>query len=87
MIQIAEKYSGKIPEEQEHKTVIFERKYGVDIRDYSTTTEVDKFIESQIERKLRLVEPRGYGLVPEGESLEDYTLNDLVDKTIENIDN
>ena len=31
-----------------NKTVIFEKKYKVDITDFSTTIEIDKFIENKI---------------------------------------
>jgi len=36
------------------KTLIFEEKYGVNIEDFSTTTEVDEFIEKKLGRKLRV---------------------------------
>jgi len=35
-----------------NKTTIFEEKYGVNIDDFDTTTDVDKFIESKTGRKL-----------------------------------
>jgi len=34
------------------KTVIFEDKFGVDINNFSTTEDVDKFIEDKLGRKL-----------------------------------
>lgn len=36
------------------KTVIFEDKYGTDIKKYNTTEQVDSFIESKISRKLNV---------------------------------
>jgi hypothetical protein len=36
------------------KTVIFEDKYGTDIKKYNTTEQVDAFIESKIGRKLNV---------------------------------
>jgi hypothetical protein len=37
------------------KTVIFEEKYGVNIEDFSTTQEIDKFIEKREGRKLKVI--------------------------------
>jgi hypothetical protein len=36
------------------KTVIFEQKYGADIKKFSTTEQVDDFIESRLGRKLQV---------------------------------
>ncbi len=72
MSKISEIYLGG----WEHKTVIFEGKYGVNIRDYSTTTEVDKYIESQIGREPRII----------NSDMKSYDINGLFDETIENID-
>ena len=36
------------------KTVIFERKYGTDIKKFSTTEQVDDFIEGKLGRKLQV---------------------------------
>ena len=68
MSKISEIYLGG----QEHKTVIFEEKYGVDIRNYSTTTEVDRYIESQIGREPRII----------NSDMKSYDINGLFDKTI-----
>lgn len=38
-----------------HKTVIFETKYNVDIREFSSTHEVDDFLERKLGRPLRVV--------------------------------
>lgn len=37
------------------KTVIFEEKYGVDIEKFSTTSDVEKFVEDKIGRKLQVI--------------------------------
>jgi len=36
------------------KTVIFEKKYGTDIKKYNTTEQVDSFIEGKLGRKLNV---------------------------------
>lgn len=36
------------------KTVIFEKKYSTDIKNYNTTEQVDSFIEDQLGRKLNV---------------------------------
>ncbi len=36
------------------KTVIFEKKYGTDIKKYNTTEQVDSFIEDRLGRKLNV---------------------------------
>jgi|Deesub1362A_J573_1020465.scaffolds.fasta_scaffold00348_58 hypothetical protein len=37
------------------KTVLFEEKYGVDIRNFHSTKEIDKVVENKIGRKLKVV--------------------------------
>jgi hypothetical protein len=37
------------------KTVIFEKKYGVDINDFHSLHEIDEFIEQREGRKLRVI--------------------------------
>jgi len=88
MIQTIEKYSKKILGEKKYKTAIFEGKYDVDITNYPTTTEVDKTIENRIGRELNVVNPKGYGVVPDRGifQMKKYNINGLFDKTIENID-
>ncbi len=76
MNRISEKYSERIPEEGNYKTVIFERKYGVDITNYSTTTEVDRFIESQIGREPGII----------NSDMKSYDIEGLFDRTIEDIE-
>ena len=46
------------------KTVIFEEKYGVDIKDFSTTKEIDEVIEKKIGRKLKVLKLGHSTLVP-----------------------
>ena len=38
------------------KTAIFEQKYGVDIKDFSTTTEINDFIEKKEGKKLEIID-------------------------------
>ena len=67
------------------KTVIFEEKYGVDIEKFSTTSDVEKFIEDKIGRELQVIEPCGYGIVSTRGNifkLRDYDINDMFDETI-----
>ena len=45
------------------KTVIFEKKYGVNIDDFSTTEDIDKVIEKQKGRKLEIVNIDDHGVV------------------------
>lgn len=37
------------------KTIIFEEKYGVDIEDFNTTEEINRFIEQREGKKLEVV--------------------------------
>jgi hypothetical protein len=45
------------------KTLIFEKKYGVDIADFETTEEVDIFIEKKEGRRLRAVKLDDHGVL------------------------
>lgn len=45
------------------ETVIFERKYGVNMNDFSTTEEVDRIIEEKIGRKLQIIKLEDHGIV------------------------
>ena len=67
------------------KTVIFEERYGVDIDKFSTTSDVEKFIEDKIGRELRVIEPGGHGIVSTRGNifkLRDYDINRMFDETI-----
>ncbi len=67
------------------KTVIFEKKYGVDIEKFSTTSDVEKFIEDKIGRELQFIEPCGHGIVSTRGNifkLRDYDINRMLDETI-----
>ncbi len=67
------------------KTVIFEEKYGVDIEKFSTTTDVEEFIENKIGRELQVIEPCGHGIVSNRGNifkLKDYDINRMFDETI-----
>jgi hypothetical protein len=39
---------------RKNKTIFFEEKYGVNIKDFATTREVDKFLENKLKRRLRV---------------------------------
>jgi hypothetical protein len=45
---------GRIKMVEQKKTVIFEKKYGTDIKKYNTTEQVDSFIEDRLDRKLNV---------------------------------
>ncbi len=67
------------------KTVIFEEKYGVGIEQFSTTSDVEKFIEDKIGRKLQVVESDDHGIVSTRGNifkLIDYDINRRFDETI-----
>ena len=67
------------------KTVIFEEKYGVGIEKFSTTSDVEKFIEDKIGRELQVVEPVDHGIVSTRGNifrLRDYDINRRFDETI-----
>ena len=44
------------------KTVIFEEKYGVNIDNFSTTEDIDKVIEKEMGRKLKMVKIDTHGI-------------------------
>lgn len=67
------------------KTVIFEEKYGVDIGKFSTTSDVEKFIEDKIGRELKVIEPCGHGIVSNRGNIfkiRDYDIDRMFDETI-----
>jgi hypothetical protein len=45
------------------RTIIFEKKYGVNIADFETTEEVDGLIEKKEGRKLRVVQLDDHGVL------------------------
>ncbi len=45
------------------KTVIFEEKYGVNIDQFSTTEDIEKFIEHKTDRKLQIIKLDDHGIV------------------------
>lgn len=45
------------------KTIIFEKKYGVNIVDFKTTEDVDTLIEKREGRRLRVVELDDHGVL------------------------
>lgn len=45
------------------KTAIFEKKYNVNIDDFATTEEIDRFIERKICRKLKMVNVDDHGVL------------------------
>lgn len=67
------------------KTVIFEEKYGVGIEKFSTTSDVEKFIEDKIGRELQVVESGDHGIVSTRGNifkLKDYDINRRFDEII-----
>ena len=86
------RYSGSIEEEGskhsgekvEKKTIIFEEKYDVDINDFSTTKEVDEYLEYKFGRKLKIIKPETKGIVSDRNifELKEYDINRLFDATI-----
>lgn len=67
------------------KTVIFEEKYGVNIEKFSTTEDVEKFMENEIGRELKIVELRNHGIVSNRGNifkLRDYDINRRFDEII-----
>ncbi len=61
----------------DRKTVLFEEKYNVDISEFLTTEEVDKFIEKKERKKLEIVNDRG-NVFP----VLDMDIDSVFDKTI-----
>ncbi len=67
------------------KTVIFEEKYGVGIEKFSTTSDVEKFIEDKIGRELQVIELDDHGIVSTRGNifkLRDYDINRRFDEII-----
>jgi len=67
------------------KTVIFEKKYGVDIEDFSTTTDVEKFIENITKKKLHVAKPEDHGIASSRGSvfkMRAYDIDNRFDETI-----
>lgn len=67
------------------KTVIFEEKYSVDVRDFSSTEEIDKVVEDKIGRKLQIVELEDHGIVHSRGNifkLKKYDIDRLFEETI-----
>ena len=71
------------------KTVIFERKYDVNVNDFSTTKEVDEFIEKKIGRKLQIVKIEDHGIVHTRGNvfkLRKYDIDHRFDETLKSSD-
>jgi len=67
------------------KTVIFEEKYGVNIKDFSTTADVERFIENKTNRKLQVVKLDDHGIVSSRGSIfkiRKYDIDNRFDETI-----
>ncbi|MEA1870071.1 MAG: hypothetical protein U9N09_08025 [Euryarchaeota archaeon] len=67
------------------KTVIFEKKYGVDIEDFSTTTDVEKFIENITSKKLQVANPEDHSIASSRGSvfkMRTYDIDNRFDETI-----
>lgn len=71
------------------KTVIFEKKYGVkfNIDQFSTTADIEKFIEHKTDRKLQVVKLDDHGIVSGRGSIfkiKKYDIDQRFDETIRN---
>jgi len=67
------------------KTVIFEEKYGVDVREFSTTEEIDKVVEEKIDRKMKIVKLEDHGVVHSRGNvfkMEEYDIEKKFEATI-----
>ena len=67
------------------KTVIFEKKYGVNINDFSTIEEIDKFIEEKKGKKLELIKLDDRGIAHSRGNvfeLRKYDINRILDETL-----
>ena len=68
------------------KTVIFEEKYGVNIEDFSTTIDIEKFMEDITGRKLHVTKPEDHGIASSRGSvfkMRAYDIDDRFDETID----
>ncbi len=68
----------------DRKTVLFEEKYNVDISEFLTTEEVDKFIEKKEGKKLEIVSLEGGVVNARGNVFPvlDIDIDSVFDKTI-----
>ena len=66
------------------KTVIFEKKYGADIKKFSTTEQVDEFIESKLGRKLKVKTHEGNVVTRRGSifPFKNYEIDKKLDKIL-----
>jgi hypothetical protein len=67
------------------ETVIFEKKYGVNINDFSTIEEIEKFIEKKEGKKLQTVKLDSYGFAHSRGSifkLKKYNIDRMFNKAI-----
>ncbi len=66
------------------KTVIFESRFGVDINQFSSTQEIDEFLEKKLGRKLRVVR-LDQGVVDDTGNvfmLSDYDIDRIIDEEL-----
>lgn len=66
------------------KTVIFEKKYGADIKKFSTTEQVDDFIEGKLGRKLQVKVHEGNVVTRRGSifPFKSYDIDKNLDKIL-----
>lgn len=66
------------------KTVIFEKKYGADIKKFSTTEQVDEFIEVKLGRKLKVKVHEGNVVTRRGSifPFKSYEIDKKLDKIL-----
>jgi len=66
------------------RTVIFEKKYGADIKRFSTTEQVDEFIEGKLGRKLQVKVHKGNVVTRRGSifPFKSYDIDEKFDKIL-----
>jgi hypothetical protein len=67
------------------ETIIFEKKYGVKLSDFSTIEEIEHFIEEREGKKLQIEKLDSHGIVPSRGSIfkfKKYDIDRMYDKAI-----
>jgi hypothetical protein len=72
-------------EDRKSETIIFEKKYGVNINDLSTIEEIDKVIEEKEGRELQIIKLDDHGIAHSRGNVFDlgkYDIDRMFDETI-----
>jgi hypothetical protein len=66
------------------RSIIFEKKYGVDVKRFSTTEQVDEYMKGQIGRDLRVKKIESGVVTHRGNTfpLKEYNIDEIFDKAI-----